>query len=109
MFKIENSRLVKDWPAQVTIAVDGGKTETHDITLDLQLLDVEQSERVLRYFKDDVKKVVKGWSGIADSNGKELAFNSENLEMVIGNPAFMKGAVDAYLKANSGQAAEKNS
>jgi hypothetical protein len=109
MFKIINDRIVKDWPAQVTIAVDGGKTETHDITLDLQLLDVEQSDRVLRYFKKDVKKVVKGWSGIADADNKPLPFSEENLDQVMSNPAFIGAVVNAYLKANSGQAAEKNS
>ncbi|PTP90085.1 MULTISPECIES: hypothetical protein [Vibrio] len=109
MLKIEQERLVKDWPATVTLAVDGGKTETHNITLDLLLLDVEQSDKVLRYFKEEVKKVIKGWSGIADADEQPLDFTPEHLDLVISNPPFMKGVVDAYLQANSGQGAEKNS
>ncbi|CCN69788.1 hypothetical protein [Vibrio nigripulchritudo] len=109
MFKIEKERLVKGWPATVTLAQDNGETESHAITLDLLLLDVEQSDKVLRYFKEDVKKVIKGWSGIGDANGKPLEYTAENLDLVMSNPAFMKTAVDAYLKANSGQAVEKNS
>lgn len=109
MFKVETERLVKGWPAVVSVATDGGKVEKHDITLDLLLLDVEQSDRVLRYFKDDVKKVIKGWSGIAGPDHEPLAFNDDNLALLLGNPAFLKAAVDAYLQANSGQAAEKNS
>ncbi|MDW3137058.1 hypothetical protein [Vibrio sp. 1288] len=109
MFKVQKERLVKNWPAKVSVAVDNGKVETHDITLDLLLLDVEQSDKVLRYFKDDIKKVVKGWSGIGDANGEVMEFNAKNLNILIGNPAFVKAVVDAYLQANSGQAAEKNS
>lgn len=109
MFKVQKERLVKNWPAKVSVAVDDGKVETHDITLDLLLLDVEQSDKVLRYFKENVKQVVKGWSGIGDANGEVMEFNAKNLNILIGNPAFVKAVVDAYLQANSGQAAEKNS
>ncbi|EOW7148451.1 hypothetical protein ACOZ82_001978 [Vibrio parahaemolyticus] len=109
MFKVQKERLVKNWPATVSVAVDDGKVETHDITLDLLLLDVDQSDKVLRYFKDDIKKVVKGWSAIGDANGEVMEFNAKNLNILIGNPAFVKAVVDAYLQANSGQAAEKNS
>lgn len=109
MFKVQKERLVKNWPAKVSVAVDDGKVETHDITLDLLLLDVEQSDKVLRYFKENVKQVVKGWSGIGDADGEVMTFSDENLDILLGNPVFIKAVVDAYLQANSGQAAEKNS
>lgn len=108
MFKIQKELVVKNWPATVEIPTDGGKVIKENITLDLLILDLDENGMLLNGNKKTMKKVIKGWSGIGDENGKPLEFSQENLDEVIQNQFFAVAVLRAYQMASNGQAAEKN-
>ncbi|WP_243033012.1 hypothetical protein [Vibrio cincinnatiensis] len=108
MFKIEKTRLVKAWPATVELPSDGGEIQKEKITLDLLILDTEENARLLRGDEAALKKVIKGWSGIGNEDGKAMEFNDENVSLLIKNQFFVIALLRAYQQASNGQAAEKN-
>ncbi|ELX4136205.1 hypothetical protein ACIX9V_000058 [Vibrio vulnificus] len=108
MFKVTSECLVKSWPAVVEMPADGGVIEKFNITLDLLILDVNENGKVLNGDKKALKKIVKGWSGIFDKDGKELLFNDSNLDLLLLNQFFVISVFRAYTQASNGQAAEKN-
>ncbi len=110
MFKLTKHRLVKAWPATISLASDNGTIQTHDITLDLTLLDTGEFNDLSKQGDPTFfKQVIKGWSGIGDENGNPLPFNPKNLKAAVQNPAFTAAALTAYMDAAQGRAATKNS
>lgn len=109
MFKIATERLVKQWPAMVKLPLEGGDIQEIPIKLDLLLIDTERlicsADKATRVGET----VVKGWHGIADTDGELLVFNDETLELCAKNQFFVSAVLRAYLQASSGQAATKNS
>lgn len=108
MFVLETERLVKNWPATVSIPVDGGSVEDHPITLDLLLLDNAVSVKILQGDEATFKRVIQGWSGISAEENQPLDYSEENLSRLLQNSFFVIAAMRAYQQASSGQAAEKN-
>ncbi|WP_087022404.1 hypothetical protein [Thaumasiovibrio subtropicus] len=109
MFKLTKNRLVKAWPATVSLATDNGEIQTHEITLDLVLLDTGEFNDLSRQGDPAFfKKVIKGWDGIGDENGDPLPFNTKTLKAAVQNPAFTAAALSAYMDAAQGRAATKN-
>ncbi|EGR2081508.1 hypothetical protein NMS01_001546 [Vibrio cholerae] len=110
MFKIATERLVKQWPAMVKLPLEGGDIQEIPIKLDLLLIDTERFNLLSRQGDPAlVKTVVKGWHGIADTDGELLVFSDETLELCAKNQFFVSAVLRAYLQASSGQAATKNS
>lgn len=110
MFKIVSNRIVKDWPATASIATDGGKTEKHDFTVDLKLIDTNKFTELSRQGDAPlVREVLVGWNGIGDESGNPMSFTPDNLTACAQNPAFVQAVFTAYLEASSGRASEKNS
>ncbi|STQ75540.1 hypothetical protein [Grimontia hollisae] len=109
MFKIVKSRIVKHWPVKVVVPAEGGKTESFDIKLDVEVVDTETFNTLSRQGDGAfMARVVKGWSGVGDEAGNEVPFNDENLAAVSKDPLFGAAVMRAYLQLASGQAATKN-
>ncbi|AMG01354.1 hypothetical protein SL034_001539 [Vibrio harveyi] len=109
MFKVVKDRIVKDWPATLTVAQDGGKVEVHKITLDLKLIDTDDFQTLsAKGDKELLKTIVVGWGGIGDKDGKALPFDADWLDVLAKDAAFVQGTLDAFYDAISGKAAEKN-
>ncbi|WP_034832842.1 hypothetical protein [Endozoicomonas numazuensis] len=109
MFKFVKDRIVKDWPADIKVALDKGRSKSYPITLDLKILPATQY-RDLAAQGDKVvfEEIVQGWSGIHDEDGNELSFSDENRDALADLPAFNQAVVRAYLQASSGEASRKN-
>ncbi|UTV30161.1 hypothetical protein [Photobacterium atrarenae] len=110
MFQLVSERIVRDWPIQISVAKDGGKVETYDVSLDFKLLDAPDFRTFSAQGDDKLfAEVVRGWSGIFDAEGQPLPFNPQNLAAVCRNQSFTAGALQGYMKAMSGVASTKNS
>lgn len=48
-------------------------------------------------------EVLRGWSGFADHEGKEIAYDDENRAQALDTPFVRAGFVRAYMKAINGQ------
>ena len=109
MFKFIKERVIKDWPAEIKVALNGGKSTSHAITVDLNILSSSEY-RELAGQGDQVvfDKILKGWSGIHDENGNPLPFTDANRDALTELPAFTQAVVRAYMQASSGEASRKN-
>ena len=109
MFKFIKDRVIKDWPADIKVALDGGKSSSHAITLDLNILpSTEYRELAGQGDKVVFEKILKGWSGIHDEEGNPLPFTDDNRDALAELPAFTQTVVRAYMQASSGEASRKN-
>ena len=109
MFRFTTERMVRDWPARIQVSMDGGKTRTHRITLDLKIIDTDDYRQTAA--EGDValiEKVVHGWGGIGDEQGNDLEFCDENRNALARHPGFVRGAINAYMNAANGEASRKN-
>nr|WP_086937494.1 hypothetical protein [Thaumasiovibrio occultus] len=109
MFKLVTNRVVKNWPATIKLAADNGDTETHNITLDIEILPTDEFARYSKRGDEAFfKKAIKGWSGVADEHGEPLPFNADTVTAASRHPSFTAAALTAYLDAAQGKAATKN-
>ena len=109
MFKFSKERIVKDWPAEISVAMDGGRVKKYPFTLDLKILDTEEYREIAA--EGDRKLLgafLKGFKGIADEAGDPLPFNEDSLDNLAVHPGFMRAALAAYMKAANGEASRKN-
>ncbi|SHO55021.1 hypothetical protein [Vibrio quintilis] len=105
MFIFQQERLIKDWPAQIILPVDGGRTLQENITLDLMILNASSSYKVLQGDENIFRQVICGWSGIVNTEGESLEFNETNRELLLEDPFFIIAAARAYQQAAGGIAA----
>ena len=110
MFTFTPTRLVKHWPAIIKMSMDNGKVEEIEISLDLNLLPVDDymthlSEGNHRLFD----AILAGFDGIAGSDKKPLADTKKNRAALYQHAPFTDALLQAYRAANSGEAARKNS
>lgn len=100
----------------VDVPLDLGKSERQKFVMELKRLSVsdtksliaEATERTLDDL-DMIKRYCVGWSGLVDSDGSELDYNSANLEMILDIPYIRKGIMDAFLEDVFGkEAVRKN-
>ncbi len=109
MFKFVKTRIIKDWPADIKVAHDGGTSTSHAITLDLNILpSTEYRELAAQGDKVVCKNILKGWGGIHDEAGNPLPFNDDNRDALAELPSFTQTVVRAYMQASSGEASRKN-
>ena len=109
MFRFTKERLVRDWPAEIAVALDGGRSASHAITLDLQILDSDQYRQLAGQGDEaTIRGVVRGWGGIGDEQGQPLPFSDDNRDALARHPGFVSAVVLAYMKAARGEAARKN-
>jgi hypothetical protein len=109
MFKFVKDRIVKDWPAEIKVAMDKGRSKPFPITLDLKILPTTQyRELAAQGDKEVFEAILQGWGGIHDEDGQELPFNDENRGALAELPAFNQAVVRAYMQASSGEASRKN-
>lgn len=109
MFRFVKDRVVKDWPAEIKVAMDGGQSQSFDITLDIKVLPSSEYRELAGQGDNALfPEVVKGWSGICDEAGQPLPFNKENLEILAEHTGFAQAVFRAYLQATTGEASRKN-
>lgn len=95
------------WPVPVFPPADGGGYGKE--TIDLSFLRISRSE--LESIKDNVqllKKVVKGWNGYVDEDGKAIPFSVTALEELLEDTAFVPAAAKAYWDSLNGAAQAGN-
>ncbi|WP_115720198.1 hypothetical protein [Gallaecimonas mangrovi] len=110
MFTFVKTRIVKNWPAVARVATDDGEVIEAAFALDLELVKEEQYRSLVQGGDAAVVTgLVKGFSGIKDESGKELAFNAKNMAALATDPAFVRAVLRAYNGAINGEAARKNS
>ncbi len=91
------------WPVPVFSPADGGGFNKEAI--DLEFLRISRSE--FESAKNNVellKKVIKGWSGYRDEDGKEIPFSASALEELLEDISFVPSAAKAYWESMSGAA-----
>ena len=109
MFKFIEDRVIKDWPAEIKVAMDGGRSKSFPVTLDLKILPSTQyRELAARGDKALFAAVVQSWSGICDQAGDKLPFTEDNLDKLSEHPGFAQAVVRSYMQASSGEASRKN-
>jgi len=110
MFKIDSGRHTKmavKWPG---LLEDGSRVE-NEVTLNIELVDRSDLLAQIRAESsadDPVEsseffcKVVKGWDGVGDADGKPLPFSVDALKRLMEVPAFLPAAGEAYRDAWAG-------
>ncbi|MCG9624641.1 hypothetical protein L1D34_07280 [Vibrio mediterranei] len=109
MFKVTKERIIKNWPVDVVVPVDGGKTQDHPITLNLKLTNTVDANKVFMGQEPELKAAVVGWTEIYDGSGDPIPFSAEALENLLQNPHFTQAVVRAYQECIAAKPAEKNS
>lgn len=113
MFKLAAKRVVL-WPVTVKAPREDGSGEVDEVGVRLrfELLTTDELVRRAEGASEDVallKRKIRGWEDIADSDGNPLAFNDANLEAALAIPYVRLAFILALLEASSGRAAVKNS
>lgn len=109
MFTFTPKRLVKNWPASISVARDGGKVDEVEISLSLNLLPVD--EYMAHLSQGDSKlfdAILQSFEGIAGMDGEPLADNNKNRAALYQHPPFTTALLNAYKAANNGEGARKN-
>ncbi|WP_299001729.1 hypothetical protein [uncultured Shewanella sp.] len=103
-------RHVKQWPAVIKIAGDGGQVIEHEIYLDLVLLPNDEYIKTMQQGDAAVfDRIMTGFSGIQAADGSPLTDTPDNRAALYQHVPFTEALVTAYRQANSGEAARKNS
>ena len=109
MFKFIKDRVIKDWPSEIKVAMDKGRSKSFPITLDLKILPASRyRELAARGDAEVFAEIVQGWGGIHDENGEPIAFSQKALSDLSDHPGFSQAILRAYLQASSGEASRKN-
>lgn len=102
-------RHVKQWPATIKLASDGGNVIEHEIYLDLILLPNDEYINTMQQGDAAVfDRIMTGFSGIQGADGSPLKDTPENRAALYQHVPFTEALVTAYRHANSGEAARKN-
>lgn len=104
MFKLASPHFTCGWPVNVQKPVDGGKTEQAEITFQFELIENETDWLALTQQGDKavMLQVVKGWDGLADHDGNELAFSSDNLALLSDISYVRTSVVSEYMRFRAG-------
>ncbi|PKG73021.1 hypothetical protein CXF86_19850 [Shewanella sp. GutCb] len=109
MFTFTPKRLVKNWPAIIKMSMDGGKVEEVEISLDLNLLPVDDYMTELSEGDHQLfDAILAGFDGIAGIDKQPLADTPDNRAALYQHAPFTDALLHAYRAANSGEAARKN-
>ena len=111
MFKIEKQLSVQ-WPVLIGIPRDGGGISKARISAQFELLPNSEFQAIYSNGGNDedlLRRVLLGWSDVADADGNPLAFGSETRETLIQITYVRSALVAAYMECCSGrEAARKN-
>ncbi|MCR8922665.1 hypothetical protein NO559_07775 [Dasania sp. GY-MA-18] len=103
-----------EWPVVIKQPYKGGFKEGVGFTATFAVLDQDEidKERAAAGTVDSdiafCKKILKGWDGVDDKNGKPMAFNKTNLNKVLKVPFIRTAIVTDYYRAMNGLARAKN-
>jgi hypothetical protein len=102
------------WPVSFEIPVDGGIHEQQTFDIQFKRMPQKWIRDVLKKIDAEqitdgeiVREITVGWSGVMDSNNKELPFSQSALEEMLDVPTLASAIVVHYFRATSG-AKEKN-
>ncbi|MCE9679616.1 hypothetical protein LZP69_10635 [Shewanella sp. AS1] len=108
-FVFSPERQVKQWPATIKVAADGGKVTELEIYLDLNLLPTDKyMDKLSEGNKALFDAILTGFSGINATDGSPLADTEENRAALYQHAPFTDALLHAYRAANTGEAARKN-
>lgn len=95
---------VRDWPVVVQIPQNGGKTTRAEFRADFIVLPTDELAEVE---DDDLHRVITGWSGVAEEDGKtEIPFSADNLRRLLRIPYVRVGLLAAYRNCLAGHRAK---
>lgn len=95
------------WPVTVEFPVDGGHFETE--TFDAIFKRVGRAEFTKLADKGDidlVERVLEGWEGIKDEEGKDIPFTKASLKDMLDDPYFARAIIKSYLESLEGAKAK---
>jgi len=112
MFKIEKQKEIS-WPVTVSAPRDGGNTVKATFTGKFRILPSAEFNAIYSSGGTDedlVRNVLTGWNDdLCDESGNPLAFNEENVNMIVSVLYIRAAIIAAYLELSSGKkAAAKN-
>lgn len=110
MFKIEKKSTFK-WPVTVNVPKDGGGFSSFEFSAEFKLFDQSKMDLLLERFRNDdqdiIKEMLVGWTGVQDSDGKELVFSVENRDTLTDIPYVRSALLKGYFEAASGNKVKK--
>lgn len=108
MFKIEKPKDIA-WPITVSTPRDGGSTAKATFTGRFRVMPSTEFNAIYSNGGTDedlVRNVLTGWNDdLCDESGNPLAFNEENLNMIVSIPYVRAGIIAAYLELSGGKKA----
>lgn len=117
MFKLDENEetLIRNWPVIINVPQDGGTIKAQEINADFLLLPQEQIDEQLTLAREGdgnadieiLRRVVKGIGGVADSDGKAIAYTPELLEKLLKKPYVRSALVNTYFEAAAGKKAKR--
>lgn len=103
MFTVMKNPIVW-WPVVINVPVDGGKTSSHEVSLQFEILEEDEYNKVaLQGEKAVLKRVIQSWKHIDDIDGKAMKFTSENLDVLLKKSFVHRSFVVGYLNAAIGE------
>ena len=107
MFKLAEIKSV-EWPVQVNIPQDGGRTVTSTFTGIFEPLDQDEIDDILKGGGDLIARAFKGWTkGVADEAGKDIESTPENVARMR-KIAYVRAALwKAFEELQNGRAAAR--
>lgn len=95
------------WPVTVEFPVDGGHFETE--TFDAIFRRVGRAEFTKLADQGDVElveRVLEGWEGIKDEEGKDIPYTKASLKDMLDDPYFARAIIKSYLESLEGAKAK---
>ncbi len=106
MFKIEKQKEIF-WPVTVSAPRDGGSTTKATFTGRFRVMPSTEFSAIYSNGGTDedlIRNVLTGWNDdLCDESGSPLAFNDENLNMIVSIPYIRAAIVAAYLELSIGK------
>lgn len=100
-----SDKMTVEWPVDVQVPQNGGKTKTHTFTATFEILSQDEYDRaILLSVKDHefIAKIMVGFEGLLDDNGHEIEYNDDNLYTICKYPFMRVAIIQAYNAASTG-------
>jgi len=99
MFKLADENTTYDYPVTVRVPAAGGRAQEQTFTAHFRLITADEMKDIQAADGGDeafFKRVLAGWDGIQDANGKPLAYNDKNLRRLAQINYFAVAVGQAY-------------